>query len=55
MTVLVGLFAFYIVSSVLGRIVRREHVVTYLVLILMAAIQVGIAVAAMFRMEPPKL
>ncbi len=54
MTILLALFALYVLSAVMGRILRHEHVVAYIMLIVLAVIQVGIAVFEMFRMEPPR-
>jgi len=52
---LVGLFTFYILSIFVGRTTRRTNAITYAILALVALIQVGIVLAALYNLEPPKL
>ena len=55
MIALTGLFTFYILSLLVGRSTRRSSTLTYTILALVALIQVGIVLAALYTLEPPKL
>jgi heme/copper-type cytochrome/quinol oxidase subunit 4 len=55
MTTLGEMIALFVLAILVGRLSRRVNHWTYLVIVVIALIQVGLTLLSMYNMEAPKL